>query len=87
VNRRLVLPLIPCANEYALASFFIVNDVLARPYAAKSSYTCFCIVEGLHCLDEMQVSIALQLEDAKRQTQPPIGDELLGRTVGRKSAK
>jgi hypothetical protein len=41
----------------------------------------------LHCLDEMQVSIALQLEDAKRQTQPPIGDELLGRTVGRKSAK
>jgi hypothetical protein len=37
----------------------------------------------LHCLDEMQVSIALQLEDAKRQTQPPIGDELLGRTVGR----
>ena len=23
MNRRLVLPVIPCANEYALASFFI----------------------------------------------------------------
>jgi len=46
--------------------------VLARPYLAKFSYTSFCIVEGLRCLDEMHVSIALQLENAKRRTQPRL---------------
>jgi hypothetical protein len=46
--------------------------VLARPYLAKFSYTSFCIVEGSRCLDEMHVSIALQLENAKRRTQPRL---------------
>ena len=28
---QLVLPLVPCANEYPLTRFFVVYDVLARP--------------------------------------------------------
>ena len=86
----LVLPLVPYANEYPLARFFIVNNVLARPYLAKCSDTFLRIVEGLNGLDEVQISIALQLEDAKGQHQTPIGDSQLWRDSGgiitRKSA-
>src|ERR1700680_2542328 len=56
-----VLALIPRTDEYPLASFFVVNDVLSGPYVAKFSHTSLCFVEGLHCFDEMQVSIALHL--------------------------
>src|SRR5258708_245630 len=79
----LVLRLVPRTNEYSLPRFHIFNAVLAGPYLPKFSYTCFRIVEGWQCLDEVQASIALQLEDAKGQTQPNSkwGDELPGGTV------
>jgi hypothetical protein len=60
------------SNERSLPRFFVVNHVLARPYLAKFSYTSFCIVEGSRCLDEMHVSIALQLENVKGRTQPRL---------------
>src|SRR5258708_30856421 len=66
----LILRLVPCANEYPLPRFHIFNAVLAGPYLPKFSYTCFRIVEGWQCLDEVQVAIALQLEDAKGQAHP-----------------
>ncbi|MCU1239762.1 MAG: hypothetical protein JWO71_488 [Candidatus Acidoferrum typicum] len=66
---RLILPLVPCANEDPLPRFFVVNDVFARPYLPKFSDTCFGIVERFYGLDEMEVSIALHLVDAKG-TQP-----------------
>ena len=46
--------------------------------------TCLRIVEGWQCLDEVQVAVALQLEDAKGQTHPNSerGPTLLGGTVG-----
>jgi hypothetical protein len=78
-----VLPLFPCTNEHSFPCFFIVNDVLSRPQLGKFAYTSFRTVEGMHCLDEMQGSVALQLEDAKGQTHPtPRGPTLLGGTAG-----
>ena len=65
----LVLPLVPRANEYPLARFFVVNDVLSRPFLTKFPHTYSCIVEGTHGLNEVQVSITLHPVDAKR-TQP-----------------
>src|SRR5260221_2946904 len=68
--RSLVLRLVPRTNEYSLPRFHIFNAVIAGTSLPKFSYTCFRIVEGWQCLDEVQASIALQLEDAKGQTQP-----------------
>src|SRR5260370_36681814 len=80
----LVLRLVPRTNEYSLPRFHIFNAVLAGPKLPKFSYTCFRIVEGWQCLDEVQASIALQLEDAKGQTHPNSerGPTLLGGPVG-----
>jgi hypothetical protein len=41
---------------------------MTRPFM----HTCFCVVKGLHCLYQMQASVASQLEDAKGQTQPEL---------------
>src|SRR5260221_1026042 len=85
-SARLVVRLVPCANEDPLSRFFIVDGVLPRPYLAKFSYTCFRFVEGWQCLDEMQVSIVLYLVDAKGQTHPNLdSDGQLRGTVGRLS--
>jgi|GraSoi2013_100cm_1033763.scaffolds.fasta_scaffold15453_4 hypothetical protein len=59
LGQGLVLRLVPRANEYRLPRFFIVNDVLSRLCLAKCSYKFLRIVEGLHCLDEMEASIVL----------------------------
>jgi hypothetical protein len=64
--QQLLLPPLPRANKYPLRRFFIVNDVLSRPYRAKFSYTFFCTVAGLHGLDKMEVSIPLQFENAEQ---------------------
>src|SRR5258707_12850332 len=66
----LILPLVPRTNEYSLPRFHIFNAVLAGPYLPKFSYTCFRIVEGWQCLDEVRASIPLQLEDPKGTRQP-----------------
>src|SRR5258708_26440176 len=66
----IVLRPVPRTNEYSLPRFHIFNSVLAGPYLPKFSYTCFRFVEGWQCLDEVQVAIALQLEDAKGQARP-----------------
>lgn len=61
----LVLCLVPRVDEHPLSRFLVVNDVLTEPYYAKLSHTVLRIVKGLHRLDEVQVSIALHLVDAK----------------------
>jgi hypothetical protein len=77
---RLVLPLVPCAHEYPLPCFLIVNDELSRPRLTKLSYKCSRVVKRFHGLDEMEVSVALHLEDTKGQAQlsSDLGTTYLG---------
>src|SRR5258708_38292126 len=62
---QLAFRFVPRASEYPLPRFFIFDDVFARPELAKFSYTCLCIVKRMHCLYELQGSIALHREEAE----------------------
>ena len=79
VDADSVLRPVPCIDEHPLSRFFIFNDVLSRPEPAKFSHTFFCIVARMHCLYELQGSIALHFVDAKERTQ---SNSDLGNTYG-----
>jgi hypothetical protein len=76
-QRRLVFSLIPRTHEYSFPRLSIFDDVLSAPYFAKLSHTSFCIVKGLHHLNEMELPIVLHLVDAKGQLNSD-GDRTIG---------
>ena len=64
--KELVLGRVIRADEYALPSFFIVNDVVAGPQFADLSYAGFCVLKRVHRLYEIKAAIVTHFGNAKQ---------------------